>query len=261
MRSFACFAAERGDSHVRAVAATAWAGAASTSGARSRRLGAVIRLARFLRAEDPAHEIPATDIYAAPRSRPVPYIYSADELARILDAASLLRRQRPNPLRRQLYVMLFGLIAATGLRVSEALALQFDDVLPGGILHIRATKFGKSRLVPMHATVVETLSRYIELRRGLVQPNDHLFLGVTGEVLDYSAVQYTFRCVVRSANIAPDRPGRLASMTSGIASPRGCFSSAEPIDAPLRARPSHWRHTSGTRISRTRIGISRPRRS
>jgi len=48
--------------------------------------------------------------------------------------------------------------------------------------------------------------RHIELRRGLVQPNDHLFLGVTGEVLDYSAVQYTFRCVVRSANIAPERP-------------------------------------------------------
>ncbi len=153
MRSFACFAAERGDSHVRAVAATAWAGAASTSGARSRRLGAVIRLARFLRAEDPAHEIPATDIYAAPRSRPVPYIYSADELARILDAASLLRRQRPNPLRRQLYVMLFGLIAATGLRVSEALALQFDDVLPGGIStsapHRAAARIGAAQRPPV----------------------------------------------------------------------------------------------------------------
>ena len=63
-----------------------------------------------------------------------------------------------NPLRRELYVMLFGLIAATGLRISEALALRLDDLLPGGVLRIRQTKFGKSRLVPLHATVVEASS-------------------------------------------------------------------------------------------------------
>ena len=206
LRSFARFAAERGETHVLACTAMAWAAAAATPGARSRRYGSVARLARFLRAEDAAHEVLTANIYAAPTSRPIPYIYTADELARILDAASRLRRQRPNPLRRQLYVTLFGLIAATGLRVSEALALEFDDILPGGILHVRSTKFGKSRLVPLHATVAEALSRYIELRRSLAQPDDHLFLGVTGDPLAYSAVQYTFRCVVRDANIAPDRP-------------------------------------------------------
>jgi integrase/recombinase XerD len=90
--------------------------------------------------------------------------------------------------------------------VSEALALRFGDVLPGGILHIRATKFGKSRLVPMHATVVEALGQYIELRRDLAHPDDHLFLGIRGEALVHSAVHYTFRCVLRHANIAPERP-------------------------------------------------------
>ena len=58
--------------------------------------------------------------------------------------------------------MLFGLIAATGMRVSEALALRLDDVQPDGVLHIRETKFRKSRLVPLHATVVEALERYLE---------------------------------------------------------------------------------------------------
>ncbi|MDP4340123.1 tyrosine-type recombinase/integrase, partial [Escherichia coli] len=77
-----------------------------------------------------------------------------------LEGAGQLRRQKPNPLRRQLYVMLFGLIAATGLRVSEALDLRFDDLLADGVLHIRDTKFGKSRLVPLHPTVVEALDRY-----------------------------------------------------------------------------------------------------
>ncbi len=95
----------------------------------------------------------------------VPYIYTPDEIARILDAAGSLRYQKPNPLRRQLYVMLFGLIAATGLRVCEALGLKLDDIQPGGVLHIRETKFRKSRLVPLHATVIEALDRYLALRR------------------------------------------------------------------------------------------------
>ena len=143
----------------------------------------VARFAHFLRAEDPAHEVPPTGLFAAPRSRPAPYIYTPDELARILEAAGRLRLLKPNPLRRQLYVMLFGLIAATGLRVSEALNLRLDDVLPGGVLHIRETKFYKSRLVPLHATVMEALDRYLDMRRRFAGSDDHLFLSVEGRAL------------------------------------------------------------------------------
>src|SRR5208283_3363462 len=85
----------------------------------------------------------------------------------ILDAAGELRRHRPNPLRRELYVTMFGLIAATGLRVSEAIALRLDDVWPEGVLHIRETKFCKSRLVPLHPTVVEAFGRYLDKRKRL----------------------------------------------------------------------------------------------
>ena len=104
----------------------------------------------------------ASSLLSSAETRPIPYIYTPDEIARILDAAGNLRRQKPNPLRRQLYVMLFGLIAATGLRVSEALNLRLDDLLPDGVLHIRQTKFNKSRLVPLHPSVVEALERYLE---------------------------------------------------------------------------------------------------
>jgi integrase/recombinase XerD len=147
-------------------------------------------------------------LFAERASRPVPYIYTPDELTRILEGAGELRRQKPNPLRQQLYVMLFGLIAATGLRVSEALELRLADVLAGGVLHIRDTKFGKSRLVPLHTTVVEALDRYLDKRRLVAGSDDHLFPSVKGKVLASSTLNYTFRCVLRVANIAPERSRR-----------------------------------------------------
>jgi len=208
LRSFARFAMPRGESHIRAATAVAWAATAPTPEARHRWLGYVVRLARFLRAEDPAHEIPPEKLFAIRKSRLVPYIYTPDELTRILDTAGQLRQQKPNPLRRQLYVTLFGLIAATGLRVSEALNLRLGDMLPGGVLHIRETKFNKSRLVPLHKSVVEALERYLDIRRRFAGPDDHLFLSVKGTALAYTTVNYTFRRVLQLANIAPGRTRR-----------------------------------------------------
>ena len=208
LRSFARFAAERGERHIHAATAVAWATAAPTPEARHRWLGYVVRLARFLRAEDPAHEMPPASLFATPKVRPVPYIYARDELARILETAGQLRRQKPNPMRRQLYVMLFGLIAATGLRVSEALRLRLGDVLPGGVLHIRETKFNKSRLVPLHKSVVEALDRYLDIRRRFAGSDDHLFLSVKGTALAYTTVNCTFRRILQLANIAPGRRRR-----------------------------------------------------
>lgn len=208
LRSFARFAAARGESHIRAATAVAWAAAAPTPGARHCWLSYVVRLARFLRAEDPAHEIPPEKLFAVPKSRPVPYIFTPDELTRILETAGQLRRQKPNPLRRQLYVTLFGLIAAAGLRVSEAINLRLGDVLPDGVLHIRETKFNKSRLVPLHKSVVEALERYLDVRRRFAGSDDHLFLSVKGTALGYPAVNCTFRRVLQLANIAPGRTRR-----------------------------------------------------
>jgi len=102
-------------------------------------------------------------------------------------------------------VTLFGLIAATGLRISEALALRLGDMLPDGILHIRETKFCKSRLVPLHVTVVQALDRYLNARRRLAGTDDHLFPAIKQKALAASTVNYTFRCVLRRANIAPNR--------------------------------------------------------
>ena len=205
LRAFSDFAADRDETHIRAATVLRWLETvAGTPNTRARRMSEIILFARFLHAEDPRHEIPRADL---PRSqtRPVPYIYTPEEIARILDAAGSLRHQKPNPIRRQLYVMLFGLIAATGLRVCEAIGLKLDDIQSGGVLHIRETKFRKSRLVPLHATVVEALDRYLALRRQYACESPWLFTSVHHREMCHTTVNYTFRCVLRRAGIAPER--------------------------------------------------------
>jgi integrase/recombinase XerD len=208
LRAFAVFATNRGDTHVSAATAVEWSAMAGTRGQRCCRLGYTVRLATFLRAADPAHEIPPARLFVERKTRPIPYIYTPEELARILDKAGQLRPNIITPLRPQLYVTLFGVIAATGLRTSEALRLRLGDILPGGVLRIAQTKFNKSRLVPLHGSVVAALDRYLAMRRRLGTPDDHLFVGRSGKQLAFRAMQETFALVVRLANIAPDRSRR-----------------------------------------------------
>jgi integrase len=126
------------------------------------RLSDVRGFARHLCNIEPRTEVPSTGILPALR-RAKPYIYSDEEIARLLAAALIL--PPPTALRRWTYHCLFGLLAVTGLRISEALALRRDDVdLAQGILTIRDTKFGKSRLVPLHSTTRRMLLRYAKRR-------------------------------------------------------------------------------------------------
>ena len=204
--AFAGFADLRNEPYIRTASVLAWLGsAAQTPNGRGHRLQDVIQFARFLHAEDPRHELPSTDLAPRQLTRPTPYIYSADEIARILDAAGNLRLQKPNPLRREIYVMIFGLIAATGLRISEALGLKFQDIQPDGVLHIRDTKFRKSRLVPLHASVTEALQRYLDVRRRRGGDSDWLFPSVRHRQMCPRMVNFTFRCILLRAGIAPER--------------------------------------------------------
>lgn len=207
LRAFARFATTHGDTHVHAATAVAWAETGSSPYARHIRLRHVVQLARFLHAEDAAHEVPAISIFRNPFVRPLPYIYTPEEIARLVQTAGRLQVSYRYRFRRAVYATLVGLIASTGLRVSEALDLRFQDMLPGGVLHIRQGKFGKSRLVPLHATVREALERYLTARRVLAVPDDdHVFVSASGRRISASTVNYTFHRIVKLARIAPDRP-------------------------------------------------------
>jgi site-specific recombinase XerD len=155
-----------------------------------------------------ALEIPPTGVFVRSRNKLILYIFTPNDLRRLLDAAVECDRHQYYAVQHQRYAMLFGLIAATGLRVSEALDLRLGDILPDGVLHIRETKFRKSRLVPLHASVRDALARYVALRRDFVGLVDCLFLSARGRRLSYPVVNKAFREIIRHADVAPGRAWR-----------------------------------------------------
>jgi integrase len=207
LHSFARFASERGDSHVQSQTAIEWAASAPSASTKEEQIRAVHRFARHVRAEDTAHELPPTHIFASGRpKRPVPYIYSHDEIERILHAACELGPV--GSIRPLTYYALFGLLAATGLRISEALALRIDDITEDG-LFIRETKFHKSRLVPLHETTSVAMQRYLEQRCKTGGFDNQLFISHSQRGLSYNTAAHNFRSLVTSIGLQP-RTGQRA---------------------------------------------------
>jgi integrase/recombinase XerD len=113
--------------------------------------------ARHLATIDPASEVPPLDLLPGHRPRIAPYIYSDEEIASLMAAA---RELRP-PMRAARHETLIGLLAVTGCRPGEALALDRQDVdLTQGALHVRAGKQNKQREVPLHESTVSALRAY-----------------------------------------------------------------------------------------------------
>ncbi len=127
------------------------------------RLRYVRGFARHRRAADPRTEIPPDTLLPFRPGRTRPYLYSDQEIQRLLVAATAL--PPVSGLRGATYHCLFGLLTVTGLRISEAIALEPRDVdLQHGVLTIRGAKFGKSRLVPLHLSSQRVLARYARRR-------------------------------------------------------------------------------------------------
>lgn len=205
LRQFTRFAMDKGERFIRSETAVDWAGAAQSPRRRADRLQVVIHLARYLRAEDPSHEIPPDSVFVYKRQRPVPFIYKQTDVVRLAHKATCLEPARLEPADSSLpitFSTLLSLLASTGLRISEALALRFDDVTSDGLL-IRETKFRKSRLVPLHDTAVAGLERYLERRRRFPTSDDHVFVSPWGRALKYGYVRKKFRQVVKQAGLEP----------------------------------------------------------
>ena len=148
----------------------------------ARRLKLLRSFLRWLQQFEPRTEVPDDAIFGRLPERQAPHIYSEREIVDLLAAA---RRLGPTPgLRGVVFETLFGLIASTGMRISEALSLHNEDVdLKYGMLTIHQTKFGKSRQVPMHLSIVEALRRYRwmrDLAGGSAQDAAAFFVGTRG---------------------------------------------------------------------------------
>lgn len=151
----------------------------------ARRLKQLRSFCRYLQQFDPRTEVPDDSIFGRVGQRLAPHIYSEQEIIDLLAAAHKLNSFIPD-LRGATYETLFGLIASTGLRISEALHLLDSDVdLKLGVLTIRRTKFAKSRYIPLHSSTVEALRQYQSLRNRHIDVSDQtrFFVGVRGRRL------------------------------------------------------------------------------
>ena len=157
------------------------------------RLRMVRLFAQYQSAADPRTEIPPQGLLPHHYHRKAPYIYRDEEIKRLLEAA----KQLPSKigLRQYTYYTLFGLLAVTGMRMSESVSLQCKDVdLTQGMLTIVQSKFGKSRLLPLHPSTQRVLQQY-EYQRDRICPNQrdtNFFLSDSGIRLTGCNVRHTF---------------------------------------------------------------------
>lgn len=205
-----------GCDHVSVETAVAWATlpANPDSPWRAQRLGMVRSFARYLHALDPAHEVPPPGLVPPGPGRPVPFLFSDNEVVALMAAARRLR----NPLRASTLETVVGLLAVSGLRVGEAIRLDCNDVdVEQGALTVRHTKAGRSRVVPLHPSTIEALRAY-GARRDELFPKPSapsFFISTTGTRLRSGSLRQAFGEVLPAAGLPP-RTGRCGPRLGGL---------------------------------------------
>ena len=200
LRSFAAFSDAQGHQYIRSEIAIKWAGVAPSVRTRARRLGLVIRLARYLRTEDQHHQVPPPAFGREERPRRTPYIYSREDVKSLVQAASAVGRYTNPEYRGLTYATFFGLLACTGMRLSEAINLRLQDLTADGLV-IRNTKFRKNRLIPLHPSAEAVLKRYLPKRLAFAPFDDHLFVGLRRHKLLRHGVYVAFQKSLEKAGI------------------------------------------------------------
>lgn len=193
LAKFVDFTEEKKASYVTTTLAVKWALQSSPAlGEPAKRLTMVRGLAKYLRALDARNEIPARELIPNRLQRVRPYLYSNEEVLNLLEAARCRSRYE---MPQGTYYCLFGLLVVSGMRVGEAINLTDQDVdLAGAILTVRGTKFGKSRLVPLHSTTVRVLRGYKDRRDEFLggRPAGRFFISAAQTPLSHSKINAVF---------------------------------------------------------------------
>lgn len=199
LQNFASFAQQRGDTYVRNDTVIEWAKQAPSVPQKRNRLLTVRRFSITMQAEDTCYEIPPADFFGRKTfKRRSPKILSSEELKCLLSAASKL--QPENTIRSISYATLFALLAATGLRVGEVLALNIADITVDGLLII-STKFRKDRLVPIHESTRKGIQHYLKYRVQYGTDEPALFISNSGTRLCYPTVISIFLQLARETGL------------------------------------------------------------
>jgi integrase len=210
LQSFVDFAEQQGACHVTTDLALRWAQqpAGVQPASWAFRLRVVRRFAIWLSASDRRTQVPPAGLLPGRYRRKRPYLYSDAQIEELVRAAG--RLPSAARLRGRTYATLFGLLAVTGMRVSEALALDREDVdLDDGVLRIRRTKFGKSRLVAVHESTRQRLADYARARDGVIhRPATAAFLLCEGgSRVTAWAARYNFAKVSREVGLRAPAKG------------------------------------------------------
>lgn len=202
LRQFIAYLEQTGAATITTDAAVAWA--TQPIGAKPtwwrRRLSVVRGFARHLHALDPTCQVPPAGLLRCFPNRPVPHLYSDDEIHALMRAASTMSRQ---PLRAATYRTLIGLLVVTGLRVGEAVRLDREHIdLDTGVLTIVDSKYGKSRQVLLHTSTIAALRGYARLRDQTVGAvgAPAFFVSTRGRLL-VNTIDYTFAELRQTAGI------------------------------------------------------------
>ena len=211
LEDFVAFAERKGAPHVTTDLALRWAQqpAGVQPATWASRLRVVRRFALWLSAADRRTEVPLAGLLPGRYVRRRPYIYSDAEIRDLVRAAGQLASAAG--LRGRTYATLFGLVAVTGMRISEVVALDREDVdLDEGILRIRRTKFGKSRLVAVHDSTRQVLAEYARERDRIVRrpAAPAFFLSEGGDRVTACAARYNFAKVSREVGLRAPTAGR-----------------------------------------------------
>lgn len=245
---FVGFLDDRGLSTVTVAAAVEWATTPTTdpgSTVGPRRMTAVRGFARYLVGVDPATEVSPLGLLPLQARWRGPFVFSPDDIDLIMNR---MRGLTP-PLRAATYVTLIGLLAATGLRIGEAIKLDRTDIdWSSGVLLIRESKFGKSRLVPMTESTLQALADYAGLRdqlqRRVRQPS--FFTSRTRQRLCYQVVSAAFRAVIDDGGIGADAPRRPrlhdVRHTFAVRTLLGWYRSGEDVQAKIPALSTYLGH-------------------
>jgi integrase len=169
----------------------------------AKRLAVVREFAWYVHGTDPAaaEPIPAGLINAR-TARRVPYLYSEEQIARLMSAAALL----PARMLAASMQTLIGVLASTGLRSGEAGALDVGDLDAAAQLLTVTGKYGRIRLVALHSTTVQALTGYLRIRASRAVPAGPLLIGETGHRLNLTMARNIFRSLTRQCRLAP-QPG------------------------------------------------------
>lgn len=230
-------------------AALAWAQQANTGTVRTvgpRRMTAARGFARYLAGIDPGTEVPPLGLMPHRRCWRRPFIYSTADIDLVMSRA---RSSIAAPLRAATYQTLIGLLAASGLRIGEAIKLDRDDVdWTEGVLLIRESKFNKTRLVPLAPSSIQALGAYAELRDELQpRPKDvSFFVSLTRRRLCYAVVSTTFRQLVDAVDIGAGASAapRLHDLrhTFAVRALLGWYRAGEDVQAKIPSLSTYLGH-------------------